>query len=115
MSPYVDWMFLTPVVQSSLWKSEWNCVQIDNAITDIDSTQMGHEFYWDTFFSTIRKLLHFTLRDKTSFAIVKKNVNKEQESLSTCRELLWETFCFVHSKNVDITLSLDKAPVFINL
>ena len=115
MSPYVDRMFLTPIVQSSVWKSEWNCIQIDNAITDTDSTQMGHEFYWDTFFSTIPKLLHFTLWDKTSFAIVMKKVNNEQKSLWTCTELLWNTFCFVHSKNVDITLSLNKALVFINI
>ena len=72
MLPYVDWMFLTPIVQSSPWKSEWNCIQIDNAITDIDNTQMGHEFYCDTFLSTIPKLLHFTSWDKTSFAIFMK-------------------------------------------
>lgn len=92
MSPYIDWMFLIPTVQSSLWKSEWNCVQIDNAVTDIDSTQMGHEFYCDTFFSTIPKLLHFTLWDKTSFAIVIKKVNNEQKSLLTCTELSWKPF-----------------------
>jgi len=115
MSPYIDWMFVTPTVQSSLWKSEWNCVQIDTAITGTDSTQMDHEFCCDTFFSTISKLLHFTLWDKTSFAIVMKKVNKEQKSLWTCTEHLWKTFCFVHSKNVDIISSLDKAPAFINI
>jgi len=116
MSPYIDWMFITPTVRSSLWKLEWNCVQIDTAITDIDSTQMGYEFYCNTFFSTIPKLLHFTLWDKTSFAIVMKNVTKEQKSLWTCTELSWKTFCFVYSKNVDtVLLSLDKTPEFINI
>ena len=76
---------------------------------------MGHEFYCDTFFSTIPKLLHFTMWDKTSFVIVMKKVNNEQEGLWTCIELSWKTFCFVHSKNVDITLCLDKAPAFINI
>ena len=75
---------------------------------------MGHELYCDTFFSTIPNLLHLTLWDKTNFAIIMKNMNKEQKSLWTCTELLWNTFSFVHSKSIDITLSLDKAPVLIN-
>ena len=74
---------------------------------------MGHEFCCDPVFSTIPKLLHSTLWDKTSFAIVMKKVNNELKSLWTCIELWWNTFCFVYSKNVDITVCLDKAPVFM--